>query len=173
MRRRLACTSAALMLVASLAARAGAVAADAAATDPLQSAECRDALAALARREAASAAAPSPSGARSPDAALQASRSRAAHACLASRADPPVPQRFAQPPLAVPSVTIARPVLPAAVPAAPSMIAPRPAEPPRFTLTCDALGCWANDGTRLNRVGPDLWGSRGACSVQGTLLQCP
>ena len=187
MRRRLACSvlAAPLMrrtaLVAPalagavmLAAAGPAAAADAAGIDPLQSSECRDALAALTRREAAGADARPPANARAPDAALQAARAQAARACLASRADPPVPRRLAQPPLAVPPVTTAHPVLPVLPAPPPSLaIAPRPAEPPRFTLTCDAIGCFANDGTRLNRVGPDLWGPRGACSVHGTILQCP
>ena len=176
MRRRLACSAfaGALVLATKLVTPALAAAADTAGADPLQSSECRDALAALTRREAASTDARAPANARSPDPALQASRALAARACLASRADPPVPQRLAQPPLAVPPVTTAHPVLPAVPAPAPSLaIAPRSPEPPRFTLTCDAIGCWANDGTRLNRVGPNLWGPRGACSVQGTILQCP
>jgi hypothetical protein len=44
---------------------------------------------------------------------------------------------------------------------------------PYAITSCDAGGCWANDGSRLNRVGPNLWGPRGVCTVQGTLLQCP
>jgi len=48
-----------------------------------------------------------------------------------------------------------------------------PAPAPTSVLSCDIGGCWANDGSRLNRVGPTLWGPRGACTVLGTLLQCP
>ena len=46
-------------------------------------------------------------------------------------------------------------------------------EKPYAITSCDAGGCWANDGSRLNRLGPNLWGPRGICTVQGSLLQCP
>ena len=151
--------------------------------DPLRSAECMQALDSLQAQEAA-AASPRASGAadgraqRPADAALQASRRRAASACLASRPDvPPPPGRMAEPPVAVPP--IAPP--PAAVPrpAAPvSRIEPpgpllKPADKPTFITTCDDTGCWANDGSRLNRTGPNLWGSRGVCTVQGVFVNCP
>jgi len=130
--------------------------------------------------------------------ALVAARRQAAIACLASRADPPpAPQRMAQPPIAVAPVgagsTAAGPVgssrptadagpiavtrgaipaaAPAVAPAPPSPASPPPA--PTTILSCDTLGCWANDGSRLNRVGPNLWGPRGSCTAQGPLLQCP
>ena len=41
------------------------------------------------------------------------------------------------------------------------------------TTSCDALGCTASDGTRLTRSGPLLMGPRGACTVQGSVLNCP
>jgi hypothetical protein len=114
------------------------------------------------------------SGARGPraiDADFEASRRRAAQACLASRADPPPPQRFAQPPMAVSPIAV---VPPRALPPLPVVPPPpRSADPPRFIVSCDPGGCWANDGSHLNRMGPNLWGSRGICSVQGALLQCP
>ena len=46
-------------------------------------------------------------------------------------------------------------------------------EPPLTVTGCDASGCWASDGTRLQQAGPQLLGPRGFCSVQGALLQCP
>jgi hypothetical protein len=169
-----------LLAAASTAAHAAAVEPPAPA-DPLQSAECRRALDAL-QAEEATAARPTPgsNGAASdrhsaaPSPAYASARRQAAVACLASRADPQ-PQRLAQPPVTVAPLTAVRPMqapLPSAR-QAPASALPMPAEPPHFVLSCDAAGCWANDGSRLNRVGPNLWGSRGACVLQGTLLQCP
>jgi len=150
------------------------------ADDPLQSAACRKALDALQAQEAAVSGAPqaSATGQRGevPGPAYAAARRQAAIACLASRADPPPqPQRLAQPPVVVAPLTGARPLQPLVPPAGrlPSGAPPPTAEPPHFVLSCDSAGCWANDGTRLNRVGPNLWGSRGACTQQGALLQCP
>ena len=160
--------------------------------DPLHSAECRSALQALQVEESAvgpasrvaspAASAPraadgtrvdSPTRPRSPK--LATARRQAAAACLAGRADPPaLPQRLAQPAIAVPPVTEPRPPVPSAM--RPGTALPSPALPvpgPTTVLSCDIGGCWANDGSRLNRVGPTLWGPRGACTVQGTLLQCP
>jgi hypothetical protein len=51
--------------------------------------------------------------------------------------------------------------------------APPALERPYAVTSCDPGGCWANDGSRLNRVGTNLWGKRGVCTLQGTLLQCP
>jgi len=122
---------------------------------------------------------------RAPDPQLEALRHRAAIACLANRPDPErraQPQapasRFAQPPLAVPPVTLAAPpatALPRPVPLTPIVPASPQAGPrPQFITSCDAGGCWANDGSRLNRVGPNLSaGSRGLCVQQGNLLSCP
>lgn len=148
--------------------------------DPLQSADCRQALESLQVQEAAALASPwanGPSdgrGQRAPDARLQASRRNAAAACLASRDDPPpAPQHLAQPPIVVAPITVARPTAPPALRIEPMTPLPKPVDRPRFTMSCDAAGCWADDGSRLNRVGPNLWGSRGVCTVVGTLLQCP
>jgi hypothetical protein len=38
---------------------------------------------------------------------------------------------------------------------------------------CDATGCWASDGTRLLRAGPNLIGPRGICTTSGPFVQCP
>ena len=171
-----------LLVAASTAAHAAAVEPPAPA-DPLQSAECRRALAALQAEEATAAqTTPAWNGAAAdrhsaaPSPAYASARRQAAVACLASRADPPPqPQRLAQPPVMVAPLTAVRPMQ-APLPSsrqAPASALPTPAEPPHFVLSCDAAGCWANDGSRLNRVGPNLWGSRGACALQGTLLQCP
>lgn len=46
--------------------------------------------------------------------------------------------------------------------------------PPLLSITfCDAAGCWVNDGTRLQRIGPALIGPTGFCSVHGSVLSCP
>ena len=163
-------------VVANVAA-AQAVDAPSSARDPLQAPDCRRSLEALRVQEAraeAAASAPSDGHRRGPVAALEEARRRAAQACLASRADqPPQPQRLAQPPVAVPPVTMARPPTPApSLPSAPA-VAPKPVDRPRFITSCDAVGCWADDGSRLDRVGPNLWGKRGPCTLVGTLLQCP
>jgi len=166
----------ALPLVCAVATHARGAAVDG---DPLQAPECQQALAALHEQEAAAASAPVANArpqAREPrplDPKLDAARRRAARSCLASRADPPVAGRLAQPPIAVPPVASVRPPLPAASPGTgvPARLA---GPPPLVSITsCDAGGCWANDGSRLNRVGPNLWGPHGICTVQGTLVQCP
>jgi hypothetical protein len=150
------------------------------AVDTLQSNDCQQALEALRAQEAAVVAARRAGGQsdaryqRSPDPKLEELRRHAAHACLGGRADSPPPsQRFAQPPIAVPPIAVARPALPPARPTEPVGLSPKQAQPPTFITACDPLGCWANDGSRLIRVGPDLLGPRGFCSVQGTLLHCP
>ena len=142
--------------------------------DPLDSVECRQALELLQAREAAVLAARQAGGPLAAEAALQGSRGRAAQACLGSRADsPPAPQRV-YPPVVVPPIAVGRPApTPRALSIAPTGPALRPAEPPAVVTACDAVGCWASDGSRLQRVGPNLLGPRGLCSVHGTLLHCP
>ncbi len=62
-------------------------------------------------------------------------------------------------------------VAPAGPPAPPRAAVP---QPPLNTITaCDAAGCWASDGTRLNRMGSGLLGPRGLCTQQGAVLSCP
>jgi hypothetical protein len=188
---------------ASMPASAGARTA-AVADDPLRSDACRRALDALQSRESSerSPAQAQPAAdadatnetqgprrdaraPRAPDPQLEALRHQAAIACLANRPDPERrarPQapasRFAQPPLAVPPVTLAAPpatALPHPVPLTPIVpTSPQAGPRPQFITSCDAGGCWANDGSRLNRVGPNLSaGSRGLCVQQGNLLSCP
>jgi len=168
-----------VLLAATLAGSAALAQSSSAAGDPLQAPECRQALAALHEIEAAAADAakaqtPRPA-ASTPgiDPKLAAARKSAARRCLASRADPPVRGRLAQPPLAVPPVAGVRPP-PVTTPAVAATPPRAPAPPPLVSITsCDAAGCWTSDGARLNRVGPTLWGSHGACSVVGTVVHCP
>ena len=155
-------------------------------SDPLQSDECRHALAELSAQEAAVAETSRANGGvtandrRLIDARLAPMRRQAARACLARRADPTTlsSERLMRPtpvttqPLAVAPASSPAPT-PATGRAAPLAPPTTPADKPYAITSCDAGGCWANDGSRLNRVGPNLWGSRGACTVQGTLLHCP
>ena len=175
-----------LALLASIVVIAPAAAASG---DPLESVECRRALAVVDSEEAAVAEASRASGGvtandrRLIDAKLAPARRRAASACLARQAGPATLSSqplVRSPPIAIAPIAVApaaRPPLAAALPPAtpiapiaPTM--PRAASPYAIT-SCDAGGCWANDGSRLNRVGATLWGPRGACTMQGSLLQCP
>ena len=154
--------------------------------DPLESAECQRALAALSSEEAAVAESSRASGGitandrRLIDAKLAPVRRQAARACLARLDDPATlssVRLVRPPPIAVAPAGVAPASSPAPMAAtaraAPPAPAPLPAEKPYAITSCDAGGCWANDGSRLNRVGPNLWGPRGICTVQGSLLQCP
>ena len=154
--------------------------------DPLESAECRRALATLNAEEAAVAGSAHAGGGVSAndrrliDARLAPARRQAARACLARRADPGTlssdrlvrPTPVTMQPLAVAPASTPAPTTTTAR-AAPPAMPTAPAEKPYAITSCDAGGCWANDGSRLNRVGPTLWGPRGICTVQGSLLQCP
>jgi hypothetical protein len=77
------------------------------------------------------------------------------------------------PPLAVPAPRIepgARPP----VFASPVLPAPPVAiDRPSTVTTCDPGGCWTNDGNRLQRLGPNLVGPKGVCTVQGAIVSCP
>jgi hypothetical protein len=143
--------------------------ASAQAIDPLHGGACREALAALDAQERRAASAPAAAAAK---AALLDARRRAASACLALRDDVPAARsRMAQPPLAVPPIAAPPRALPPAVPAPPRAV---PSVPPLVTITgCDATGCWSSDGTRLQRVGPELLGPRGFCTTTAGVLNCP
>lgn len=145
--------------------------------DRLHAPDCRSALASLQAHEVAAdaaARASDASGARgraAPGQALLAARRLAANSCLASRADPAPPPRSIQAPIVVAPVaptTAAPPVRARGLPPV-----SRPAERPFAVTACDPGGCWADDGSRLNRIGPNLWGKRGVCTLQGSLLVCP
>jgi hypothetical protein len=169
---------------ASLLMAAVAGVAMAQASDRPQSAACRDALddvqaqetRALAARQSPTAASGS-EGARV-SAGLQAARERAARACLGGSADAP-PQRMAQQPVAVTPVTPPAPTSPTSpgtrfTPTpAPAVSVPQRSDVIVTITGCDPAGCWASDGTRLNRVGPNLVGPRGTCTLQGPVVRCP
>lgn len=149
--------------------------------DALRSDPCRGALAALQAQEAAAAAT---TPAREPEAdeaahhaalaRLNAARDRAARACLQGRADQPArPGRLATPPLSVPPLAVTPQTAPLPLPPAGIPVPLPRAAPPVSITTCDALGCWASDGTRLPRAGPNLIGPRGFCTAPGGVLHCP
>ncbi len=78
--------------------------------------------------------------------------------------------------LRAPYPAVAVPSTAATLKPAPSAATPQPPvqiQRPSTLTTCDPGGCWSNDGTRLNRVGPELAGPRGACMVQGNVASCP
>lgn len=154
----------------------------------VHSAPCRDALAALQARESEVLALPAPRRAEALP-SLRVLQRQAARACLGG--EDPEPGRLAQPPvgappaapLSLPAVpplsTPAAPPLrmpavpPLRMPAAPPLTLPPARGAPPLITACDATGCWASDGSRLQRFGPDLIGPRGLCTPVGAMLQCP
>ena len=153
--------------------------------DPLQSPTCQQALGSLQVDEAAaleSRRADPDRPPRSAPAGLLAARRRAGEACLVQRGSALAPAgRLAQPPHTVADVAPdawrmpmpAAPALPAP-PVPPTPLAPAGSRPgPASVLTCDGVGCWADDGTRLQRMEPNLWGPRGICTTLGAIVQCP
>lgn len=136
---------------------------------------CRQAFAALEAQETKVVEArrrDAPADHPDPIAPLRELRREAALACLGGPPDAVPPLRTGQPTIAAP------PPAPAAVPisllrpaaAAPAL--PRPAGPVSIS-SCDATGCWASDGTRLQRAGPNLLGPRGLCTAAGGIVNCP
>jgi hypothetical protein len=165
----------ALMTTLSLSAAA------APAADPASAPACRSALEALQRREDAALAAPGRAAtatdhegpAAGPE--LLALQHAAATACLGG-ADSRLAQRLAIPPVGMTPITVgpARPTRPATgAPAATESPPVRQAAPLATLTACDATGCWASDGTRLQRAGATLLGPRGVCSRAGGVLHCP
>ena len=72
--------------------------------------------------------------------------------------------RYVVPP---PVIETVRP--PVIAPSAPAVDAAKPAA----VTACDPGGCWDSQGRRLERIGPQLTGPRGACTVQAGVVQCP
>lgn len=164
------------VLVCALAPRPGVYAQSA--PDPMASAEC------LKARESLEAAYRAATDRRDDTALkLQAARRQAAVVCLgrSGRAAAREPLRDAPAPQRTPPAASVPPVTPATPPAVPGTRSPAPgqATPPvtiqRPTLitTCDEGGCWGTDGARYNRAGSQLVGPRGACSLQGNVVNCP
>ncbi|MEK8033335.1 hypothetical protein AACH06_21145 [Ideonella sp. DXS29W] len=160
----------------------------------MESAACRQALAEVKAQEAAllearrraapqagaPAAASAPVGqgssATPPAEALIGLRERAARLCLGPGTSGPArSQRTVQTPITVPSASPPRGLLTptAPPPTTTEPVVPLRSEPMVTIVGCDATGCWASDGTRLQRSGPQLIGPRGACTLQGAVLRCP
>jgi hypothetical protein len=153
--------------------------------DTAQSPACRQALAAVQAQESAALTAKSvkppasaPAG-PSPE-ALLAMRERAARICLGPGTSGPSPsQHTVQPPVTVAPVSPARPAPtgqptpPAPAPTTTAPVVPTRTEPLVTIVGCDTTGCWASDGTRLEKSGPNLIGPRGTCTLQGAVLRCP
>ncbi|WP_374565366.1 hypothetical protein [Ideonella sp.] len=151
--------------------------------DTTQSPACRQALETVQAQESAALAAKSvkppasaPAG-PSPE-ALLAMRERAARICLGpGSSGPPPSQRTLQAPVTVSPVAPTRlpvtgqPVAPAPAPTSP--VVPTRTDPLLTVVGCDATGCWASDGSRLEKSGPNLIGPRGTCTLQGAVLRCP
>lgn len=162
-----------MRLLALLIAATAAAYPQGSAGDPLGSPDCARALAGLSAEEDVAIArrkASAPEGDAQPARLLQFQRA-AALACLGA-ADATPPQPTLRPPVTVPGITL-RPVpLPPAGRSAPLPDAVQ--QRPLLSITsCDALGCWASDGTRLQRQGWGLLGPRGLCSQLGAVLDCP
>lgn len=161
---------------------AGALAANLAlaqARETRPSADCELALESLRAREAAVLAArraaeqPGDRYRLAPDTQLENLRRRAARACVGGLGDAPPSGRLAQPPVDVAPIALPQPAPRRVLPAAPVAPPLKQTAPPVTITACDPTGCWASDGSRLPRMGTNLLGPRGLCSVQGTLLNCP
>ena len=129
--------------------------------DPLKSPACGAALASLqAARQGGIAG-------------VDALRSAAASACLGSASVAIRPSRILQAPVTVPppQIDIPQRVAPVPVPVLPPP--PVAIERPPTPATCDAGGCWTNDGTHLRHVPPSLSGPGGVCTQQGGVVFCP
>lgn len=170
------------LIALSAAFAANAIAAPS--TDSLHSAECASALHALQDVEDAMLASTKSSqgngAADRPVLSKLAKLKRdAARTCLGGDGSVSRPhQHLGQTPLSVTPVT-ATPLLPLPLPSprlparTPSPLQPVLVPPLKSVVSCDAVGCWINDGTRLQKLGPGLLGPKGFCSVQGSVLSCP
>jgi hypothetical protein len=149
-----------ILLLPAVVALPGAAAPDA---DPLRSPACTQALQALQAARA------------SGDPAAEALRQAAARACLGLSGPPQRLGRPIEPPTVVPPPAIEPPPQrPARFGPPPSPLPPPVAiERPSVVTGCDPNGCWADDGTRPQRVGPQPLGPRGPCTVQAGVLPCP
>lgn len=103
---------------------------------------------------------------------MAAARGRVGGVCLVSADLAPPPARVRQP-LAVGS-SLPMPAIAPRPPGLPGALATTVPARPLVTLSgCDPAGCWASDGTRLQRQGTLLLGPRGYCAKLGNVLSCP
>lgn len=144
------------------------------------SSACREALQALDRAETAIVAARAASagsgavGEGHPSVAerLLPWRQRVADVCLGGLTrSPPPSQHTGVPPSPLrPDIPSARARAP--LPPVPTVPLPR-FEAPVTVSNCNAATCLGSDGSTLTRVGPNLVGPRGVCTLQGVFLHCP
>ncbi len=165
-----------LALAAALATSAMA----APSNDRLQTAGCVNAMSALHDVEdAVATSAKSGKGAGAADSLVIAKLAElkrvAARTCLGGDGTlTPLPQHVGQQPISVPPVVVSPNTSGPRVPANTSpLMPPVSVAPLRSIASCDSVGCWASDGTRLQRFGPNLLGPKGFCTVQGSVLNCP
>jgi hypothetical protein len=139
---------------------------------------CRTAVQALDRAETAitdtAAAASAPADAarqRSVAMRLQPLREQVGRACLGGLTTSPSPSQHTY--LApAPARVTAAPRSP--MPTVPPVSVPMPRVEVPITLSnCNAATCLGSDGSTLTRVGPNVVGPRGACTVQGVFVRCP
>jgi hypothetical protein len=140
--------------------------------DPLMTPACQQAMKALDAAERKAMENAPPGGDRQVPPELAAQRKKTAKACLGGRGDAPPPKEIAIPPVTVAPAEMPRPPAEAVRPPPPP---PPPAQPPRplvSVTSCDAGGCWASDGSRLNRVGGVLLGPQGVCTTNAGVVLC-
>ncbi|MDR7295125.1 hypothetical protein J2X16_000446 [Pelomonas aquatica] len=145
-----------------------------------RSAACRTALQALERAEdaiadtAAAASAPRADAERrrAVAARLQPLRQRVADACLGGLTTSPPPSQRTWIAPAPSQAQAQSPRMRAPAPIPEPLPLPR-VEAPITISNCNAATCLGSDGSTLTRVGPNLVGPRGACTVQGVFLRCP
>ncbi|MBC5764274.1 hypothetical protein [Ramlibacter albus] len=130
------------------------------AQDPLKSPEC---TAALAQLESARAA-------NSPN--VETVRRAASNACFGVPAASARPSRSVQAPIRVPPPVIeVKPRAP--LPPIPTLPPPVPIERGPTISSCDAAGCWVNNGNRLQHVTPNLMAPYGLCGIAPGAAGCP
>ncbi|MGZ5194788.1 MAG: hypothetical protein ACXWJM_05880 [Ramlibacter sp.] len=140
----------------------------AATDDPLHSAECADARAALE----AALGEPQQTHRDHPERLAQA-RKQVADLCLGRMSGHAQRTGAPEPPITVPAPVIEPPRTVRARPPV-TVPAPAPLEPRAAAITaCDPAGCWDSNGQRLNNVGPLLLGPRGICVPLAGQVTCP
>jgi hypothetical protein len=105
---------------------------------------------------------------------LLAARRNAAQVCLGEGDPPTTPAGSRSKALSATSAgPSGPPLLAPRPPASPAMPARAMPSAPVTVTSCDATGCWASDGARLQKQGPVLVGPRGVCTQTAGVLNCP
>jgi hypothetical protein len=127
------------------------------AADPLKSPECGAAIEQLQAARTGTAA------------QAEAARKHAATTCLGAPDPPRRPGRVLQAPIVVPRTAFEPKPLPRLTPPRPALEIDRPAT----ISSCDATGCWLNQGNRLQHVTPNMMGPSGLCGLAPGAAGCP